>query len=74
MEFKKAYVSAKVLGTVTEEDPELFEGMAKSSVDDVKAALEHFYKETAGKTNKGIARRLAEEEGRDTNLVGSKVY
>jgi phospholipid-transporting ATPase len=35
MEFKKAYVSTKVLGTPTEDDPELFEGMSKTSVDEV---------------------------------------
>jgi len=70
MEFKKSYVSARVLGTPTEDDPEFFEGMAKSSIYDVQESLEHFYKEMAGKTNKAIARRLLDEVGREEALVG----
>ena len=74
MEFKKSYVSARVLGTPTEDDPEIFEGMAKSSIDEVQESLEHFYKEMAGKTNKAIARRLVEEGDGERTLVGQKVY
>ena len=44
MEFKKCYVSQKVLGTPTDDDPEEFEGMCQSSVEDVKEALYLYYK------------------------------
>lgn len=73
MEFKKAYVSQRVLGTPTEDDPEFFEGMAKSSADEVQDALEYYYKQNAAITNKAVARKLADED-RDESFDGKKVY